>query len=78
MNIMNILSLKNDLEKFKRNHPKFIQFVSLVTENGIQEETILECKMITPEGKEIQTNFKVTRDDLELLEKLKNLKDDLK
>lgn len=77
MNPMALLGLKNDFERFKKNHPKFIQFTKAFTKAGLQEGTVMECKVITPDGKELQANIKVTADDLELLEKLKNLRQEM-
>ena len=73
MNPMALLSMKSALDNFQRNHPKFMQFLQVMMQNGLQEGTVLECKVITPEGKEIQANIKITEDDLELIEKLKEL-----
>ncbi|MBQ9136879.1 MAG: hypothetical protein IJX66_12395 [Lachnospiraceae bacterium] len=70
---MQLLGLKNDLEKFKNNHPRFIQFIQAIAQDGLNEGTILECKVITPEGREMQTNIKVTQEDLELFQKLKSM-----
>lgn len=75
MNPMAILSLKGALDKFQGNHPKFMQFITAMTQYGLKEGTLLECKVLTPEGKEIQANIKITQDDLELIEKIKELKD---
>ncbi len=73
MNPMAILSLKSSFEKFQENHPRFVQFLKAMSESGIQEGTIFECKTITPDGKEMTTNIKITQDDLGLLDKLKEL-----
>ena len=73
MNPMAILALKSDIDKFQNNHPKFIQFIKAMSQSGTQEGAILECKVISPEGKEISTNIKITQDDLELLEKMKEM-----
>ncbi len=73
MNPMALLSIKSLIDKFQNNHPRFVQFIKAMADSGIQEGTILECKVITPEGKELQTNIKITQDDLELIEKLKEL-----
>lgn len=73
MNPMALLKLKSSFDKFQNNHPKFVQFAQVMMQTGIQEGTVLECKVITPEGKEIQANLKITPDDLELLQKLKEL-----
>lgn len=75
MNPMAILSMKSSLEKFQDNHPRFMQFLATMTQNGLEEGTILECKVITPEGKEIQANIKINKDDLELIEKIKEIRD---
>lgn len=73
INPMALMGLRKDLDNFKNNHPKFVQFIQALTQSGIQEGTILECKVITPEGKEMQANIKITQEDLELFQKLKNL-----
>lgn len=73
INPMQLIGLKNDVEKFKNNHPKFMQFIQAMTQSGLQEGTILECKVITPEGREMQANIKITQDDLELIQKIKNM-----
>lgn len=77
INPMALLGLKGDFDKFKDNHPKFLQFAKAFTRAGIQEGTIMECKVITADGQELQTNIKITADDLELFEKLKNLRQDM-
>ena len=77
MNPMALLALKSDFNKFKNNHPKFLQFAKAFTKAGIQEGTVMECKVITADGREFQTKKRVTADDLELLEKLKNLRQEM-
>ena len=73
MNPMTLMTMKASFDKFQKNHPKFIQFTKAVTQVGAQEGTVFECKVTTPDGREMQANFKVTQDDLELIEKLKEL-----
>lgn len=73
LNPMQLMGLKKDLDNFKNNHPKFVQFVQAIAQSGVQEGTVLECKVISPEGQEIQANIKITREDLELIQKLKNM-----
>lgn len=77
INPVTLLGLKNDYDRFKNNHPKFMQFAKAFTKAGIQEGTVMECKVITTDGKELQTNIKITADDLELFEKLKNLREEM-
>lgn len=73
INPMQLFAIKGCFDKFSAAHPKFIQFVKAVTANGVTEGTILECKVITPEGKEMQSNIKITAQDLELIEKLREI-----
>ena len=75
MNPMAILSMKDAFDKFQGNHPKFMQFVTTMAQIGLEEGTVLECNVLTPEGKEIQANIKINQDDLELIDKIKSLKD---
>ena len=74
MNPLAMLSLKSAMEKFQGNHPKFMQFITAMAQYGLEEGTVLEWKVTTPEGKEIQANIKINEDDLELIEKIKELK----
>lgn len=37
----------------------------------------MECKVITADGQELQANIKITADDLALLEKIKNLRQEI-
>lgn len=77
INPMTLMGLKNDFDRFKNNHPKFLQFAKALTNIGIQEGAIMECKVITADGQELQTNLKITADDLELFEKLKSLRQEM-
>lgn len=73
MNPMNLLQLKPLLESFKDHHPKFLNFVSAVAGVGLKEDTILEMTVTTPEGKEYNSNLKLTGDDVELLKQLRQM-----
>lgn len=73
MNPMTLMTMKASFDKFQKNHPKFVQFAKAIAQNGVQEGTVFECKVTMPDGREMQTNFKVTQEDLELVEKLKEL-----
>ena len=70
---MTLMTLKSSFDKFKNNHPRFIQFAQAIMRSGVQEGTVFECKVILPDGRELQTNFKVTQDDLDMFEKLKEV-----
>lgn len=73
MNPLALLAIKSSIDQFQQNHPKFIQFITAVAQNGIEEGTVLDCKVISPDGNEMHANIKITKDDIELFEKLKEI-----
>lgn len=71
MEMMKVLGMWNT---FKSNHPKFPKFMAAAARPGILvENTILEMKITTADGKTLETNLKITQSDLELFEQLKTL-----
>ena len=74
MNPMDILQLKSSLNTLKENHPKFLQFLQVVSAKGIKEGTVIEVTVRTPEGENYNSNLRVTKSDLELIRKIKNFK----
>jgi len=73
MNPMQLLKIKSAWDKFQTAHPKFPLFLKFVVQNGIQEGTILEFHVTTPEGKTSCSNLKITKEDLELFRELKEI-----
>ena len=71
MNPMKLLQMQEAFNRFKNNHPKFPLFVNAVMKEGIKEGTVIEITVTTPEGRNYNSNLKVTSDDLELIESLK-------
>lgn len=72
MNPLSIMKLKPLLERFKENHPKVPMFFAAAAQT-IGENSVIEIKVTTAEGKDIITNMRVTADDLELFSELKGL-----
>jgi hypothetical protein len=68
-----MMQMKSAWDKFQRNHPKFLGFIQAVRTRGIHEGTVLELKLVTPEGEELVTNLKVQQDDIELFRMMKEL-----
>ena len=65
--------MKNAMDTFRRNHPKFPLFLNAVSQDALVEGTIIEINVTTPEGKNYCTNVKLKSSDLELMETLKNM-----
>ncbi len=73
MNPANIFKIKGLLDRFNQSHPKVLPFFRVVNQRGITEGTIIEMKVKFTDEKEYVTNIKVTEDDLELFQQLKEL-----
>lgn len=68
-----IQKLKADVNRFRANHPKFPMFLKAVSQNAIEEGTIIEINVTTPEGRNYCTNVKLKADDIALFESLQSL-----
>lgn len=68
-----VMKIKSAWETFSRNHPKFMPFMQAVGREAIGDGTIIEIKVTSPEGKEFNTNMKLTQSDLDLFSQIKNL-----
>lgn len=73
MNPTAIFKAKKSWETFCGNHPRFPAFLQAVQSAGIQEGTIIEVSVTTPEGKTLTTNVKLTDSDMQAFNDLKGL-----
>lgn len=69
MNLGNLMQLKNSWATFTQNHPKFPKFFQAAS-TAVKEDTLIEIKITTAEGKVIETNLKVKASDIELFKNL--------
>ena len=73
MNPTKLFKLKSSWDNFTRNHPKFPLFIKAVAGgNVIQPDTIIEINITPAEGKNYTTNLKITPEDLNLINDLKD------
>ena len=68
-----VMKIKSAWDTFSRNHPKFMPFMQAVGWEAIGDGTIIEIKVTSPEGKEFNTNMKLTQSDLDLFAQIKNI-----
>lgn len=68
-----VMKIKNAWDTFTRNHPKFMPFMQAVGREAIGDGTIIEIKVTGPDGKEFNTNMKLTQSDLDLFAEIKNM-----
>lgn len=68
-----VMKMKSAWDTFNHNHPKFMPFCQAVGREGIGVGTIIEVKVTSPEGKEFNTNMKLTQSDLDLFEQVRSM-----
>lgn len=73
INPMKLLQLKEYWEEFKLRHPKFPDFLHSVTHGAISEGATIDITITTADGRTIRSNLKVTKEDMQLIEELKEL-----
>lgn len=72
MNPMALMKIKNCLMTFQQKHPGVIRFFTEVGPT-IKEGSVLELKVIDENGKEISTNMRVSSEDIELFQQIREL-----
>lgn len=73
MDFGSLMKMKGYWDTFTRNHPKFMPFMQAVGKEAIGDGTIIEVKVVSPQGKEYTTNMKITQSDLDLFDAIKNM-----
>ena len=67
MNPLKLLQFKNMWNGFRNRHNKFVQFMNAIYRRGLNEGTVVEIQIRTPQGQEYVSNFKVLPEDVEIL-----------
>lgn len=74
MNPMAILKVKAAWDRFQAAHPKFPAFLQAAS-GTIRANTVIEISITTEDGRKIASNLKISEEDMELLQELKNLRE---
>ncbi|WP_051689325.1 hypothetical protein [Butyrivibrio sp. AE2032] len=67
MNPMILMQMQQRMQTFQQDHPKFLPFLNAVKDNALQEGTVFAMKVTTPEGKTLESNIKLTANDIETI-----------
>ena len=65
--------LKKHLDLFFFIYTKFPLFLGAVTREALEEGTLLEMSVTTPEGKHFETNLKLKSEDLEFIRAIQSM-----
>ena len=67
LNPMMLMQLQQKIQTFQQDHPKFVPFMTAVKNNALEEGTVFAMKVTTPEGKTIESNIRLTANDIETI-----------
>ena len=73
VNPMKLMQIKNMLERFQAGHPRIPGFFNAAA-NSIEEGTVIEMTVTSPEGKKLCANIRVTAEDMKLLNEIKEIR----
>ena len=73
INPLKLLQLKGAWEQFQIRHPKFPAFLNAAAGINLKEGTIIDVTITSPDGGQIGTNLKLTAEDLQLFQELKEM-----
>lgn len=59
--------------RFQQDHPKVISFVQHELGTGIPEGSVIEMTVTKPGHEPVTANFRVLREDVEMVEELKKM-----
>ena len=76
MNPAMLLRIKQAARDFRERHPKLPKFFEYVSRNHLREGAVLEIIVRLPDGDDVKTNLRLTREDVMLLEDLRQLLDE--
>lgn len=68
-----LLKIKGAWETFAANHPKFPMFLKAASQNAIEEGSIIEISITTKDGRKMDTNLLIKKEDMELFHNLQNI-----
>lgn len=73
VNPAKLLKFRNEWTNFQGRHPKFVSFLIAVVQCGLPEGSIIEIKVTTPEGKEMESNLRLTQEDIDFVKGFQEL-----
>ncbi len=68
-----LLTFKKKIEEFGMRHPRFVSFVQTLKGREMPVGTVIDISVTMPDGETLQSNIKLTEEDLEMLKALSNM-----
>ena len=73
-NPLQFMQMAERLRIIKQQHPKVLEFIQAIGRNNLQPGVILELRVTDLDGRVSVTNMRLTEEDIETIEIIKNLK----
>lgn len=73
MNPAKLLTLKKEYTAFSQRHPKFMQFIITLIQNGVGVGSVIDVTVTMPDGRNWTSNMKVTEEDVEFIKGFKDM-----
>ncbi len=70
INPMTLMQIHQKFNTFRTEHPRVAPFFGALKNSSLSVGTVLDMKVTTPEGREMQCNIKVTQNDIDLFNTL--------
>ena len=67
MNPMMLMQMQQRIQTFQQDHPKVMPFITAIKDTALMEGTVIAMKVTTPDGKTIESNIKLTANDIETI-----------
>ena len=72
INPMILMQMQQRMQTFQQDHPKFFPFLKAVGDNALEEGTVLAMEVTTKDVKKLESNIKLTANDVETIRMLMN------
>lgn len=72
LNPMKLMQLQNVWKAFVARHPKLPMFFQAVGREALLEGTVMEIRVIKPDGSEMKANLRLSKEDLEAIAQVKD------
>ena len=71
-NPMMLMQFQQRIQLFTQEHPKVMPFMTAIKDNALQEGTVFAMKVTTPDGTTLESNIRLTADDIETIRMFTN------
>ena len=68
-----LLQLKKQYSAFLNRHPKFMRYMAYITDNYMEEGTVMDVTVTDTQGRSLHGNAKLTAEDVAFLKEVRQM-----